>query len=124
MTVISRNCYRDLLCLPFVEQELSLSNLGLGDSFAAEMGRILASNTSIEVLNLETNNITAEGVVSLVEGCSTNTTLKELRLENQRHQTGIGGAHHCVGHGPCGCLPTWRGWGGGGERDVRRSDMI
>ena len=59
-------------------------NALVDDDIAAEWGRTLSLNRSITALNLESNNIGSVGIEALAEAVRINTTLKELKLLNQR----------------------------------------
>ena len=47
---------------------------------------MLASNTKLQMLNIETNFITTEGLILMLEPLRTNSSLIELRISNQRQK--------------------------------------
>lgn len=44
---------------------------------------MLAENTTLESLNIESNFITAEGMMAIIKALSQNTTLAEIKIDNQ-----------------------------------------
>lgn len=46
---------------------------------------MLKVNTSLKSLNVESNFITGAGILSLIESLQLNTTLRELKIDNQVH---------------------------------------
>ena len=61
-----------------------LVNCQLDDAGAEAFADALTVNTSVTSLNMESNWITGVGVIPVAKMLSTNKTLKELRLNNQR----------------------------------------
>jgi len=45
-------------------------------------------NRTLKVLNIESNFVTGEGVLAILESLLENTVLEELRIDNQRAQFG------------------------------------
>ncbi|XP_022118148.1 tropomodulin-1 isoform X6 [Pieris rapae] len=65
---------------------LSLVNVGLNDRTAQLLADALEQNTTLRVVNVETNFISPPGVVQLVKSLLTTTTVEEFRASNQRSQ--------------------------------------
>ncbi|XP_065187751.1 tropomodulin-2-like [Sycon ciliatum] len=68
---------------------LQLANTGFGDSHAKAIAEALDYNRTLRVLNLESNKITAHGVTKIIAALKENTSLEELRLNNQVATSGI-----------------------------------
>lgn len=64
-------------------QLLSLTNTGLQDKHALLLAEALEANSSLKVLNVETNFITPPVVVRLVKALLGTMSLEELRASNQ-----------------------------------------
>jgi len=62
---------------------LLMANCMVDDSVAEAIAEALKTNTSISTLNLESNRITGQGVIPLARMLTVNTTLRDLRLNNQ-----------------------------------------
>jgi len=73
--------------------ELSLVGTRSSDSVANEIAESLKSNKTLQKLNLETNYLSAKGVKSILEALneSGNTSLIELKVDNQKQPFGPGG---------------------------------
>ena len=59
-------------------------NTAAAEAFAA----LIRANTPLEVLNLESNDITSPGIKAIAEALHGNTTLAELKLTNQKQLVG------------------------------------
>ncbi|KAJ3211458.1 Tropomodulin-2 [Entophlyctis luteolus] len=70
-------------------KELNLCNAQVATSTASELAATLRTNKSLEILNLESNNIGPLGIKHLAEALAYNDTLLELRLINQKQAAGI-----------------------------------
>lgn len=64
-------------------QLLSLTNTGLHDKHALLLAEALEANSTLKVLNVETNFITPVVVVRLVKALLGTMSLEELRASNQ-----------------------------------------
>jgi len=62
----------------------SIANTRANDEVAKACGEMLADNKSLEVFNCETNFITTNGIIAMIEPLRMNTSLVELRIANQR----------------------------------------
>lgn len=62
---------------------MSLTNTGLQDKHALQLAEALEVNSSLKVLNVETNFITPLLVVRLVKALLSTMSLEELRASNQ-----------------------------------------
>ncbi|XP_068631495.1 tropomodulin-1 isoform X2 [Battus philenor] len=65
---------------------LSLVNVGLNDRTAQLLADALQANSTLRVVNVETNFISPAGVVQLVKALLTTTSVEEFRASNQRSQ--------------------------------------
>ncbi|XP_023934672.2 tropomodulin-1 isoform X1 [Bicyclus anynana] len=65
---------------------LSLVNVGLNDRTAQLLADALEANSTLRVVNVETNFISPAGVVQLVKALLTTNTVEEFRASNQRSQ--------------------------------------
>ncbi|XP_032512517.2 tropomodulin-1 isoform X2 [Danaus plexippus] len=65
---------------------LSLVNVGLNDRTAQLLADALEVNSTLRVVNVETNFISPAGVVQLVKALLTTTSVEEFRASNQRSQ--------------------------------------
>ena len=61
-----------------------LANSGAPDAIAEAFGDALKSNATLTSLNLESNAIGTAGVKALASGVKANTSLRELKLANQK----------------------------------------
>ncbi|XP_051574844.1 tropomodulin-4-like isoform X3 [Myxocyprinus asiaticus] len=61
--------------------EVNLNNIPA----VAEM---LQSNTTLQSLNIESNFITAQGMMAIIKALGENSTLTEIKIDNQRHKLG------------------------------------
>ncbi|XP_053604032.1 tropomodulin-1 isoform X3 [Plodia interpunctella] len=65
---------------------LSLVNVGLNDRTAQLLADALQVNSTLRVVNVETNFISPQGVVQLVKSLLTTNCVEEFRASNQRSQ--------------------------------------
>ena len=65
--------------------KVNISNTGIRDRVAKAFANVVKRNPVLQVLALESNFITGDGAVSLVKALQINETLRELRIDNQRH---------------------------------------
>ncbi|XP_045447004.1 tropomodulin-1 [Melitaea cinxia] len=65
---------------------LSLVNVGLNDRTAQLLADALQANSTLRVVNVETNFISPAGVVELVRALLATTSVEEFRASNQRSQ--------------------------------------
>ena len=63
---------------------LKMVKLKLDDDFAKALGKALAVNTTLEKVYLDSNEFTGEGIIALLEGLGTNSTVVDFQV---RHQT-------------------------------------
>lgn len=63
---------------------LSLVNVGLTDRTAAALAEAIKANSTLRVLNVETNFISPAGVLALVKATNQAAALEEFRASNQR----------------------------------------
>jgi len=63
---------------------LSMTNTGLSDRHTTTLCKSLHVNTALKTLNLETNNISPNGIVKIVEAIGKQHAVEEVRLANQR----------------------------------------
>jgi len=66
-----------------VVSSVEMVNALVGDRLAAAWGRVLAANSAITALNLESNSISSAGIEALAEGVRSNSALRQLKLANQ-----------------------------------------
>eukprot|EP00980_Cylindrotheca_fusiformis_P029986 scaffold24150_cov132-Cylindrotheca_fusiformis.AAC.1 len=64
-------------------KHVNMNGCELGDEFAEALGKSLASNATIEKLQLEHNSISGVGIRHLFEGVAQNKCLQDLRLHKQ-----------------------------------------
>jgi len=74
-------------------KRLSLAGTRSTDAIAKSLAEGLRSNKTLEELNLETNYISSRGVAEILTALneSENTSLKELKVDNQKKDFGSGG---------------------------------
>ena len=74
-------------------KRLSLAGTRSTDAIAKSLADGLRDNKSLEELNLETNYISSRGVAELLTALneSENTSLRELKVDNQKKDFGSGG---------------------------------
>lgn len=78
----------EALCTNTHVHIFSLSNTHADDRVAFAMSKMLCENRSIRNLNIESNYITGQGLLSVLAALRHNKTLVELRFHNQRHICG------------------------------------
>ncbi|CAK8684211.1 unnamed protein product [Clavelina lepadiformis] len=66
-------------------RHLLLANVGLTDRPARALASMLRKNMTLQMLNVESNFITGDAALRLVAALRRNTSLTELRIDNQRH---------------------------------------
>lgn len=49
---------------------------------------MLTENSKLESLNIESNFITADGMMGIIKALSENNTLSEIKIDNQRQKLG------------------------------------
>lgn len=69
-----------------VLQHLSLANTRATELVAREIAEGLRENKTLQSLNVESNYISGNGIVALLEAVNVNQTVTELRVANQRPQ--------------------------------------
>ncbi|XP_041837258.1 leiomodin-1 [Melanotaenia boesemani] len=66
----------------------ALANCRADDHVAYAIAGTLRSNKAITSINLDSNHLTGKGILSLIQALQHNSTLTELRFQNQRHICG------------------------------------
>lgn len=66
----------------------ALANCRADDHVAYAIAGMLRSNNTITSVNLDSNHLTGKGILSLIQSLQHNSTLTELRFQNQRHICG------------------------------------
>ncbi|KAM9410016.1 uncharacterized protein lmod1b [Pholidichthys leucotaenia] len=66
----------------------ALANCRADDHVAYAIAGTLRSNKTITSINLDSNLLTGKGILSLIQALQHNSTLTELRFQNQRHICG------------------------------------
>nr|XP_020480169.1 leiomodin-1 [Monopterus albus] len=66
----------------------ALANCRADDHVAYAIAGTLRSNKTITSINLDSNHLTGKGILSLIQALQHNSTLTELRFQNQRHICG------------------------------------
>lgn len=66
----------------------ALANCRADDHVAYAIAGMLRSNKTITSVNLDSNHLTGKGILSLIQALQHNSTLTELRFQNQRHICG------------------------------------
>ena len=69
-------------------KKLALANCRADDHVAYAIASMLHNNKSITSINLDSNHLTGKGILSLIQALLRNSTLTELRFQNQRHICG------------------------------------
>ncbi|XP_046982840.1 tropomodulin isoform X1 [Schistocerca americana] len=67
-------------------ETLSLSNVGMTDNSAIKLAEALERNTTLRVVNVETNFISPPVIVKLIKSLLATKTIEEFRCSNQRSQ--------------------------------------
>uniref|UniRef100_A0A1A8I6M0 Leiomodin-1 n=1 Tax=Nothobranchius kuhntae TaxID=321403 RepID=A0A1A8I6M0_NOTKU len=66
----------------------ALANCRADDHVAYAIAGMLRSNNTLTSVNLDSNLLTGKGILSLIQALQYNSTLTELRFQNQRHICG------------------------------------
>lgn len=66
----------------------ALANCRADDHVAYAIAGTIRSNETITSINLDSNHLTGKGILSLIQALQHNSTLTELRFQNQRHICG------------------------------------
>ncbi|TDH13665.1 hypothetical protein EPR50_G00036950 [Perca flavescens] len=66
----------------------ALANCRADDHVAYAIAGTLRSNKTITSINVDSNHLTGKGILSLIQALPHNSTLTELRFQNQRHVCG------------------------------------
>uniref|UniRef100_A0A3P9HU89 Leiomodin-1 n=1 Tax=Oryzias latipes TaxID=8090 RepID=A0A3P9HU89_ORYLA len=66
----------------------ALANCRADDHVAYAIAGMLRRNKTITSINLDSNHLTGKGILSLIQSLQHNSTLTELRFQNQRHICG------------------------------------
>lgn len=69
-------------------KSFALANCRADDHVAYAIAGTLRSNKTITSINLDSNHLTGKGILSLIQSLQHNSTLTELRFQNQRHICG------------------------------------
>ncbi|XP_054473029.1 leiomodin-1 [Anoplopoma fimbria] len=69
-------------------KKLALANCRADDHVAYAIAGTLRSNNTITSINVDSNHLTGKGILSLIQALPHNSTLTELRFQNQRHICG------------------------------------
>lgn len=69
-------------------KKFALANCRADDHVAYAIAGTLRSNSTITSINLDSNHLTGKGILSLIQSLQNNSTLTELRFQNQRHICG------------------------------------
>nr|CAD7420740.1 unnamed protein product [Timema poppensis] len=64
-------------------ETLSLTNTGMTDPLALKLAEVLEHNTTLRVVNVETNFISPLVIVRLIKSLLATTTIEEFRASNQ-----------------------------------------
>uniref|UniRef100_A0A3Q2Z8Z2 Leiomodin 1 n=1 Tax=Hippocampus comes TaxID=109280 RepID=A0A3Q2Z8Z2_HIPCM len=69
-------------------RKVALANCRADDHVAYAVAGTLHHNSSVTSINLDSNHLTGKGILALIQALRYNTTLTELRFQNQRHVCG------------------------------------
>ncbi|XP_031708301.1 leiomodin-1 [Anarrhichthys ocellatus] len=69
-------------------KKFALANCRADDHVAYAIAGTLRSNNTITSINVDSNHLTGKGILSLIQALPHNSTLTELRFQNQRHICG------------------------------------
>ncbi|XP_044032737.1 leiomodin-1 [Siniperca chuatsi] len=69
-------------------KKFALANCRADDHVAYAIAGTLRSNKTITSINVDSNHLTGKGILSLIQALQHNSTLTELRFQNQRHICG------------------------------------
>lgn len=64
-------------------KEVLLNGCGIDDAFAKVFGEAIRTNSTIEKVHMEANDLSGEGIKALFAGLGANTSIRELRLHKQ-----------------------------------------
>lgn len=73
-------------------KKLSMANIRFSEDHAKMLADVLRTNTTLTVVNLESNRITRKGIAAIMKALAENkqTAVSELRLANQYYAGGAG----------------------------------
>ncbi|XP_041635905.1 leiomodin-1 [Cheilinus undulatus] len=69
-------------------KEFALANCRADDHVADAIAGTLRKNKTITSINVDSNHLTGKGILALIQSLQYNSTLTELRFQNQRHICG------------------------------------
>ncbi|XP_072316112.1 tropomodulin-4 [Eucyclogobius newberryi] len=69
-------------------ESLSIAATRSNDPVAYACAEMLQENTSLQSLNIESNFITSDGMRAIIKAMTSNATLVELKIDNQRQRLG------------------------------------
>lgn len=69
-------------------KKFALANCRADDHVAYAISNMLRNNKTITSINVDSNHLTGKGILSLIQALLCNSTLTELRFQNQRHICG------------------------------------
>lgn len=69
-------------------ESLSIAASRSNDPVAYSCAEMLQENTSLQSLNVESNFITSDGMMAVIKAMTSNATLVELKIDNQRQKLG------------------------------------
>lgn len=69
-------------------KKFDLANCRADDHVAYAIASTLRNNNTITSINIDSNHLTGKGILSLIQALLHNSTLTELRFQNQRHICG------------------------------------
>ncbi|XP_040059710.2 uncharacterized protein lmod1b [Gasterosteus aculeatus] len=69
-------------------KKFALANCRADDHVAYAIAGALRSNKTLVSINVDSNHLTGKGILSLIQALPHNSTLTELRFQNQRHVCG------------------------------------
>lgn len=67
---------------------LSIAGTRSNDPVAFAIAEMLQVNTTLESLNIESNFITGQGMMAVIKALGNNSTLTEIKIDNQRQKLG------------------------------------
>ncbi|XP_051577269.1 tropomodulin-4 [Myxocyprinus asiaticus] len=67
---------------------LSIAGTRSNDPVAYAVAEMLQTNTTLQMLNIESNFITAQGMMAIIKALGENSTLTEIKIDNQRQKLG------------------------------------
>lgn len=69
-------------------KKFALANCRADDHVAYAIAGMLRNNKTLTSLNIDSNHLTGKGILALIQALPHNSTLTELRFQNQRHICG------------------------------------